>query len=180
MEMKGCNMKYSVTSAEASKMLKKVLEERNIVWDNEQQSCVFHASLGEDVESVRPVYDYEDTQRMLEHCNRKVRILKHAINCFNASQTVGDTGMTIDQVLVYIPQLTEMRNRLYNMQNRLPKQRCSVGGIGSNTVIDYLYANYSVEKAKEDYIRVSDELRMIQTALDVVNTTVKMEFELPD
>lgn len=173
-------MKYTVTSAEASKMLKKILEEKNIVLAKERQSSVFNASLGEDVDSVRPVYDYEETQKTLEFFDRKIRALKHAINCFNASQTVGDTGMTIDQVLVYIPQLTEMRTRLYDMQNRLPKQRTSVGGIGSNTVIDYRYANYSVEKAKEDYTRVSDELRKVQTALDVVNTTVKMEIELPD
>lgn len=173
-------MKYTITSAEASKMLKKLLEEKNIVLTNEQQSSVFNASLGEDVESVRPGYDYKETQRILESCNERIRILKHAVNRFNTSQTVGDTGMTIDQVLVYIPQLTEMRNRLYDMQNRLPKQRTSVGGIGSNTVIDYCYTNYSVEKAKEDYLRVSDELRMIQTALDVVNTTVKMEVELPE
>lgn len=173
-------MKYTVTSAEASKMLKKVLEEKTIVLANERQSCAFNASLGEDVDSVRPVYDYEKTQKTLEFFDQKIRILKHAINCFNASQTVGDAGITIDQVLVYIPQLTEMRSRLYDMQNRLPKQRTSVGGIGSNTVIDYRYANYSVEKAKEDYMRISDELRKIQTALDVVNTTVKMEIELPD
>ena len=88
--------------------------------------------------------------------------------------------MTIDQVLVYIPQLTEMKNRLFEMQSRLPKQRVSVGGIGNNTDIDYLYTNYSVEQAQEDYTKVSDELRSIQTALDVVNTTVKMEFELPE
>lgn len=88
--------------------------------------------------------------------------------------------MTIDQVLVYIPQLTEMKNRLFEIQSRLPKQRVSVGGIGNNTVIDYLYTNYSVEKAQEDYTKVSDELRNVQTALDVVNTTVKMEFELPE
>lgn len=173
-------MKYKVTSSEASKMLKKLLEEKDIVLSNERQSCVFNASLGEDVESVRPVYDYEETKKALESCNRRIRVLKHAVNCFNSTQTVGDTNMTIDQVLVYIPQLTEMRSRLYDMQNRLPKQRTSVGGIGNNTVIDYRYANYSIEKAKEDYLAVSDELRMLQTALDVVNNTVTMEFELPE
>lgn len=173
-------MKYTVTPAEASKMLKKLLEEKSILLSDERQSCVFNASLGEDVDSVRPVYDYGETQKTLEFLDRKIRILKHAINCFNSSQLVGDTGMTIDQVLVYIPQLTEMRSRLYDMQSRLPKQRTSVGGIGSNTVIDYRYANYSVEKAKKDYMRVSDELRKIQTALDVVNTTIRMELELPD
>ena len=58
--------------------------------------------------------------------------------------------------------------------------RTSVGGIGSNTVIDYRYANYSVEQAKEDYTKVSDELRNIQLALDIANNSETMEFELPD
>lgn len=173
-------MKYTLTSAEASKMLKKILEEKSLILANERQSCVFNAALGEDVESVRPAYDYAAAQAALESCNRRIRLLKHAINRFNAAQTVGDTGMTIDQALVYIPQLTEMRGRLFEMQNRLPKQRTSVGGIGSNTVIDYRYTNYPVEAAKRDYTRVSDELRRVQTALDVVNTTVTMEIELPD
>lgn len=173
-------MKYAVTSAEASKLLKKFLGERNILLANERQSCTFNASLGEDINSVRPEYDYEQTQKLLKSYDKKIRILKHAINCFNSSQTVGNTGMTIDQVLVYIPQLTEMRNKLYDMQNRLPKQRTSVGGIGDITVIDYCYANYPVEKAKADYIAISDELAKIQIALDVVNTTEKMYFELPD
>lgn len=173
-------MKYTVTSAEASKMLKKCLDERNIVLANERQCCVFNATLAEDVESVRPSYDYEVTQKVLEDFDKKIRIIKHALNCFNSTQIVAETGMTIDQVLVYIPQLSAMRDRLYRMQDRLPKQRSLADGVGSITVIDYCYTNYSVEKAKEDYIRVSDELRQIQTALDVVNTTVTMEIELPD
>lgn len=173
-------MKYSVTSAEASKLLKKIMDEKNIALNNERQSSTFNASLAEDIESVRPGYNYDETKKYLESCDEKIRILKHAINCFNITTLVGDTGMTIDQVLVYIPQLTEMKNRLFDMQSRLPKQRVSVGGIGNNTVIDYLYTNYSVEQAQEDYTKVSDELRSIQTALDVVNTTVKMEFELPE
>lgn len=173
-------MKYSVTSVEASKMLKKLTEEKNIAIENERQSAMFNAALGEDVESVRPEYDYAATQRLIETIDKRIRILKHAINTFNASQAVTGTDMTIDQVLVYIPQLTEMKNRLYNMQSCLPKQRTAAIGIGRNTVIDYCYANYDVAVAKADYIRVSDELRKVQTALDVVNTTVKMEFELPE
>lgn len=173
-------MRYTVTSAEASKMLKKLLEEKNMLLADERQSCVFNAALGEDVESVRPAYDYLETAQKLEECDRKIRILKHAINCFNTTQEVGETGMTIDQVLVYIPQLTELRNKLYRMQDRLPKQRTSVSGIGSNSVIDYAYANYSVEQVKADYVRVSDELRKVQTALDLVNTTMQFEFIFPD
>ena len=168
------------TSSEAAKLLRTLNDEEQALLSKEHLSSTFVAAIEEDVESVRPAYSYSETQQKLAEIREKVRRVKHAINCFNASQIVGDTGMTIDQVLVYIPQLTEMRTRLYDMQNRLPKQRTSVGGIGSNTVIDYRYANYSVERAKEDYTRISDELRKIQTALDVVNTTVKMEFDLPD
>lgn len=173
-------MKYTLTSAEASKLLKKIADEKSVRWANEKQSYMFCAALGEDIESVRPAYDYDETGRYFDACNEKIRIIKHAINCFNTKQPVGDTGMTIDEVLVYIPQLTEKKNRLYDMQMKLPKQRSSVAGIGNNTVIDYRYANYDVEKAKADYIAVSDELRKLQTELDVVNTTVTMEFELPD
>ncbi len=173
-------MKYKLTSAEASKLMKKIMDEKNMCLTHEDQSCLFNASIGEDIESVRPAYDYGETRQYLEACNRKIQTIKHAINCFNTVQTVGDTGMTIDQVLVRIPQLTEMKQRLFGMQSRLPKQRASVGGIGNNTVIDYRYANYSVEQAKEDYAAVSDELSRLQTALDVVNTTVQMEFELPE
>lgn len=173
-------MKYIMTSAEAAKFLKKLNEQKKMLLCEERRSCVFNASLGEDVDSVRPKYDYEQTQTALRSCNNKVMLVKHAINRFNTTQFVGDTGLTIDQILVRIPQLTEMRDRLDGMQGLLPKQRSSVAGIGSNTVIDYKYANYSVDRAKEDFVAVSDELRALQTALDIVNTTVKMEFELPD
>ena len=47
-------------------------------------------------------------------------------------------------------------------------------------IIDYAYANYSVEQVKADYVRVSDELRKVQTALDLVNTTMQFEFIFPD
>lgn len=173
-------MKYTVTSAEASKLLKKIMDEKKVKQMYEQQSYVFNASLGENIESVRPAYDYEETSNYIDSCNEKIRIIKHAINLFNTSQIVGNTNMTIDQILVYIPQLTEKKNKLSDMQMRLPKQRTSVRGMGNNTVIDYIYTNYDINKVKEDYQAVSDELRKLQTALDVVNTTITMDIEMPD
>lgn len=173
-------MKYSVTSAEAAKMLKRVTSEKWRLIRDEKKSCVFRAALGEDMEEVRPKYDYEETQRKIRICDEKIRILKHAMSRFNLSQKVGDTGMTIDQVLVYLPQLSDMANRLEAMQERLPKRRSDIGGFGKNLVIDYEYTNYSVEKAEKDFLRVSDELARVQTALDLVNTTIKMEIDLPD
>ena len=169
-------MKY--TSAEANKLLKKLNEEKCMLLDNESRSSVFSAALGEDVESVRPEYDYSAAAQKLEALNADIRKVKHAINVFNTTHTVAGFDMTIDEMLVYIPQLTEDKNRLYGLSARLPKERRSVGGYGSNTVIDYTYANYDVAKAEADYLAVCDLLARAQTALDVTNNSIIMEFDL--
>ena len=171
-------MKYTLTSTEANKLLKKIVEEKNIIVSQEEQTCKFNAAINEDVDSVRPEYNYDEIRLEIIKYDYKIRAIKHAINVFNTTTTVGDTGMTIDEILVYIPQLTEKKNRLYLMQRRLPKQRTSVFGMGNNSVIDYTYANYDVDIAKRDYMAVSDELREIQTALDLVNSTITFEIDI--
>lgn len=172
-------MEYIVTSAEADKLLRKVNEELNLLKENENQSSLFNAALGEEVEDVRPAYDYADTQAKIAACNEKVRIIKHAINQFNVATLVGDTGYTIDQMLIVLPQLAERRSKLYRMQGHLPKQRTTVRGIGNNAVIDYEYANYDVEAVKADYEAIGELISKYQVALDVVNTTKTFTIELP-
>lgn len=173
-------MKYTLTSSEANKLLKKTMEEKIILVTQEEQACKFNASLNEEIDSVRPDYNYDEVRLQIIKYDYKIRAIKHAINVFNTTTLVGDTGMTIDEVLVYIPQLTEKKNRLFAMQRRLPKQRTNVFGIGNNSVIDYTYANYDVDIAKKDYIAVSDELRDIQTALDLVNSTITFEMDIEE
>lgn len=171
-------MKYSVTPAEAAKMVRKIVEEKANALEEERLKCTFNAAMGEDIESARPDYSYEVTRKFLRKCDRDILIIKHAINVFNTTQKIGD--MTIDQVLVCIPQLTEVKTRLQRMQKILPKQRASVLGMGTSSVIDYRYANFKVQNVKNDYDQVSGELRELQTALDKINTTAKIEFEIPD
>ena len=73
-------MKY--TSSEASKLLKKLSEEHLALVEQEKQRKDFLATLGEDVESVRPKYDYAETQKQLDELESKVREVKHIINQF--------------------------------------------------------------------------------------------------
>ena len=114
-------MKY--TSAQANKLLKKLNDEYSALLDKEQRSRDFRAAMGEDVESVRPAYDYAETQARLAELEGKIRALKHAINCFNMTHFVDGFEMTIDEMLVYIPQLTRRKNKLLEMKSRLPKER---------------------------------------------------------
>ena len=167
-----------MTSAEAAKLLKKLNEELNSVMRKEEQSRDFLAALGEDPESVRPKYDYEDTGRKIGEIERKIRLLKHAINVFNTTTVVPEIDMTVDQVLIYIPQLTKKCNKLWEMMNKLPKVRENAVGYGrGNPVIDYRYLNYDVENVERDYYKCKSELDRAQIQLDLVNSTLKLSVD---
>ena len=58
-------MKY--TSAQANKLLKKLNDEYSALLDKEQRSRDFRAAMGEDIESVRPAYDYAKTPVSYTH-----------------------------------------------------------------------------------------------------------------
>lgn len=173
----GDYMKY--TSVEANKLLRKLNEEKSQLEAMERQSSTFNAALGEDIESVRPAYDYVKVQEKLIDLDSKIRTVKHAINLFNTNQVVPEFNMTIDQMLVYIPQLTIRKQKLQEMSMRLPKTRDNAIGFGRNSsIIDYRYTNYNPEQVKQDSQEVSDLLAKTQTALDVVNNLEKMEIDI--
>ena len=170
-------MKY--TSSEANKLLRRLNEERDAVLAKEQKSSTFLAAIGEDPESVRPKYDYTGTQKAVEELDWKIRIVKHAINQFNLTQTVPGFDMTVDQMLVYIPQLTARKKKMAGMKGRLPKQREANDRYGRiSSVIDYVYANYDIGAAEADYHAVADELTRAQAALDTLNNTELMEINV--
>ena len=169
-------MKY--TSSEANKLLKQLNQEHDHLLMMESQSCQFNAALGEDVESVRPEYDYAKTQEALAEVEQKIRSLKHAVNVFNSTPKVPGFDMTIDEMLVYLPQLSARKFKLQNMMSRLPKVRESASGFGNNKLIDYNYANYDISSVEIDFAEVDQLLQKAQTALDLLNNTETMEIEL--
>ncbi|MBQ7219548.1 MAG: hypothetical protein IJS28_01055 [Synergistaceae bacterium] len=163
------------TSAEAAKLLRRLNDKKSSIESQESQSVTFRAAITEDVESARPAYDYAAAQSAIDGIESQIRKVKHAINTFNLTQEVPGFGMTIDQMLVYIPQLTHKKAKLSGMKDRLPKSREYIRVAG---IIEYLYANYDIEAAAKDYDKVSDELARAQTALDVVNNSVKFEIDI--
>ena len=164
------------TSAQANKLLKKLMEERSVLLSAEAQSKTFVAATTEQLEDARPEYDYKSTQEKLDEIEKNIRIVKHSINTFNITHTVEGFDMTVDQMLVYIPQLTEKKSRLKSMGNTLPKTRIVTST--RSTLIEYVHANYDVKQAKEDFESVSEELSRAQIALDKLNTSVQMEINL--
>lgn len=175
-------MKY--TSAEAGKLVKKLEDKVRNILSNEGKAALFRVASGEDAESLRPEYDFNKTQDELERLHRQIRAVKHAINVFNTTHTLpGFDGLTIDQALIYIPQLSNRKETLRQMASHLPKERVEDSDYryGSRTAfIDYEVTNYDAASAKEAYDKAAETLVKLQLALDTVNTTETMDIEEND
>lgn len=167
-----------ITSAKAAKYLRKLNEEHDALLQKEKKSDTFTASVQEKIEDVCPEYDYAAVQLQLRELEDKIRKIKHAINQFNLTQIVPKFNMTIDQMLVYIPQLTARKNKLNRMRSRLPKERVQGGMSRMSGIVEYEYSNYDIKQAEADYAAVSDELARAQNALDAMNSSVTFSAEI--
>lgn len=167
-----------VTSAMAAKYLRKLNEEHTALLHMEEKSDTFTVSIQEKPEDVRPEYDYTAVQKQLLELEEKIRKIKHEINHFNLTQQVPGFDMTIDQMLIYIPQLTARKNKLNRMRSRLPKERVQSGMSRMSGIVEYEYSNYDIKQAEADYAAVSDELAKAQNALDAINASVTFFVEI--
>ena len=165
-----------LTSKDANKLLKKLNEELNSLQSKENRSRTFLASTTEDPEKVRPDYNYEASRDSQSEIEKKIIKLKHAINEFNVNTLVEDFNMTIDEMLIYIPQLTAKKQKLSVMKDT-PKLERTAGYARSN-IIDYIYINYDADVVGKDYELVEAELTKAQIALDKVNVTKTFEVDL--
>ena len=166
-----------MTSAQAAKAAKKLNEEYNAILQKEKLSSTFLAASGEDADSLRPAYDYAETQEKLAAVEKRIRTLKHALNVFNSTHTVPGFDMTVDEMLVYIPQLTARVNKLSEMKARLPKMRVEDRYSRTTNIIDYTHTNYDIDAVSADYEKAADELARAQLALDSFNTTETFEVD---
>lgn len=165
------------TSAEANKMLRKLFDDHNDLIKKEVDARIFKAATVENLEDARPEYDYTSVQQALAGIETQIRAIKHAINVFNLTQEIPETGMTIDQALVYIPQLSQRKQKLSEMKQQQKKKR-DEGYQTNSHFIEYIYTNYDPDQAAADYNKVADELARIQNALDLINNTVPFDIEL--
>lgn len=159
-----------VTSAEASKMLAKLNDNKEKILSDERRNCVYNAAVGENPDDNKPDYSFEDTKAALEKINDEIIRIKHAINVFNTTTEVVP-GMTIDMALIKMPILTHRIVALDNMRNRSKKER--FGSVGNT--IDYRYTAYDPDDATDEYAKLVDEKTELQLALDTINHSVTFE-----
>lgn len=165
-----------LTSAEANKMIRALKDQYRLLSSQENNVISFIAATTENVDEVRPPYNYEETAEKYDEIERKIRKIKHALNVFNATTVVDGFDMTIDEMLVFLPQTSDRLRKLEDMLAKPEKSRAQ--NTGRTSIIEYEYLNYDLQKVQEDYDALMDMRSRALTALDVMNNTVSFEVEL--
>ena len=158
-----------VTSNELNKMIRNLEDEKSSFQIEEQLNSTFRAAVGEDVEDLRPDYNFAEIEAKFIEIDNKIMSYKHALNMFNINTEI--CGLTIDQVLIKMPQITRRLRVLDAMRQQSKKKRASITG----NVIDYSYTSYDPEEAEQEYQRLNTLLNKYQVELDKVNTTITFE-----
>lgn len=165
-----------LTSAEANKMIRALRDQHRLLLLQEENVVSFIAATTENIEEVRPSYSYEETAAKFDEIERKIRKIKHALNVFNATTVVDGFDMTIDEMLVFLPQTSERLRKMEDMLAKPEKSRAQ--NTGRTSIIEYEYLNYDLQKVQQDYDALLDLKNRALTALDVVNNTVPFEIEI--
>lgn len=163
-----------MTSKEINKKIKALTEEKEDLLQKEKKASVFHCSVGEDEDKIRPVYDFEKTQSRICEIDKEIRDLKHKLNVFNSTTYIGDgKRTTIDKALIEIPQLSQRKATLKEMANRLERER--VNQSYGNTIVDYEVVNYDIKEVEKQYRDVSERLDELQKMLDKANSNINVD-----
>lgn len=161
-----------MTSAELNKELRKLQNERGNILEQERLTSLFVAATTENVEEIRPEYDLTATNEALAEKEKEIRKIKHRLNVFNSTHVIEELGMTIDEVLVYLPQQSDRVKKLSDLARHTARLRFSDRYGTRNNLIEYEYANYSQAEAMRLYEAAHKDLARAQIALDKANTTV--------
>ena len=165
-----------LTSAEANKMINQLRDEYRLILDQEMNVQSFIAATTENIDDARPPYNYKETTAKKAAIEEKIRKIKHALNLFNVSTTVAGFDMTIDEVLVFLPQSTDALRRMKGMLSKPVKMRAE--NTGRTSIIEYEYLNYDPEQVRAEYDALLERKNQLLTALDVLNNTVEFEIDL--
>lgn len=158
------------TSASAYKYIKGLQDEKDRLLSTECEICTYVLSEGE--ESDPPAYDYEATRQRVDEIDRTTCAIRHALHRFNLQMTLPKSGMTIDEALIVLAQLSTKKSRLGMLASNLSKERLGDRTRGNGArAIEYRYANYDIAQAKSDYEATMAMIASLQLEIDLANQT---------
>lgn len=148
------------TISEMEKELEKYKERNRLLASIEEYNSTYDMCNGEDVDIVRPKYDYEKTQKELKENIEVIMCIKYAIDNALSTFTVPEYNMTLDELKMYIEYLDKRISRLYSLKMCSFFNRYMYDGI-----IEYEYRNFDIEEVEKDYDDATLELRRAKDTL---------------
>ena len=173
-----------LTSASANKMIRLLEDQKQYLLDNEANDSKY--VLADDEVKDIPDYDFDKYDSDIDELDYKIRIIKHitrdsnikfSINMFNTN-TLLSIGITIDQALVEMAQLSNKIQRLRAMRRAKNKERLLGVNAGRYNIAEYQYLNYNKQDVNETYRQAMIRIHKIQLALDLVNQTKEFTVDL--
>ncbi len=165
------------TSASANKYLRRLQDEKDFILGIEAERSTY--VLGDKEVADPPAYSYEETRAKVAEIDRTTMVVRHALHQFNMATVLPQCGLTIDEALIALAQLSNERDRVAELRAQQPKMRLGERLVGGGaTTVEYRYANYDVRQAERDYEALSEKIAAIQLELDLANQTQTFEVEL--
>lgn len=162
-----------VTSDGADKLIRQLKQQKIDLLKEMDELSAFVASVTEDKEAVRPVFDFNKTLAAIEEVDNKVIKIRHAKSVFN-NNTIMSNGLTLGENLVKIGILEATKDRY----RRLANNREFTRRASTNKDVEYTYINYNLEDAKKKYEEVYSELSELQQELNMINSSEKYMLEI--
>ena len=161
------------TISEMEKELEKYKERNRLLASIEEYNSTYDMCNGEEVDIVRPKYDYEKTQKELKENIEVIMCIKYAIDNALSTFTVPEYNMTLDELKMYIEYLDKRISRLYSLKMCSFFNRSMCDGIIEyedglrelNENEKYEYRNFDIEEVEKDYDDATLELRRAKDTL---------------
>ena len=136
--------------------------ERERLIRKDEKLRVFRASGFEDIEKLRPDYDYGSFQKELDHLDETIRNLTTKAVTILATERVKEYhDMTILEMLLLLRDLETKDQRLYAMAAHLEKERHP-----TELGIEYEHVNYDLSMVEEDLKKTREEIENVRTFSD--------------
>ena len=136
--------------------------ERERLIGKDKKLRVFRASGFEDLEKLRPDYDYDSFQKEIDRLDEMIRNLTAKAVTILATERVKEYhDMTILEMLLLLRDLKAKDQRLYTMAAHLEKERHS-----TELGIEYEHVNYDLSRVEEDLRKTREELKKVRTFFD--------------
>lgn len=166
-------MVQTFTGNTAIKAINQYNTELNILMKKENESSIY-SWLNDEIATI-PNYDIIKVNKACSVICNNIVALKTALRKFNLSEKGPKTGLTIDEMLVYLPVYNRRKNQLDYLRSHKPLNRRTVNGVSEFTKI-----NYKIEEAECLYKEISDRIIDMQEDINFLNSTKTFSVEIED